>query len=70
MEGHAKKRVERYCDLSNKTTQQFYKVSAPCIDFHHFKDKEMKFVGGVLSNYSKMCTIGAKWKAWYSIVSE
>ena len=31
MEGHAKKCVERYCDLANKTTQQLYKVSTPCI---------------------------------------
>ena len=27
MEGHAKKCVERYCELANKTTQQLYKVS-------------------------------------------
>ena len=45
MEGHAKKCVERYCELSNKTTQQFYKVSTPCIDDHHFKEEEMKSVG-------------------------
>ena len=32
MEGHAKKCVERYCELANKTTQQLYKVSTPCID--------------------------------------
>ena len=41
MEGHAKKCVERYCELSNKTTQQLYKVSTPCIDDHHFKEEEM-----------------------------
>ena len=45
MEGHAKKCVERYCELSNKTTQQLYKVSTPCIDDHHFKEEEMKSVG-------------------------
>ena len=45
MEGHAKKRVERYCELANKTTQQLYKVSTPCIDDHHFKEEEMKSVG-------------------------
>ena len=28
MEGHAKKCVERYCELANKTTQQLYKVSS------------------------------------------
>ena len=44
MEGHAKKCVERYCELANRTTQQFYKVSIPCID-DHFRDKELKFVG-------------------------
>ena len=44
MEGHAKKCVERYCELANKTTQQLYKVSTPCMDDHHFKE-EMKSVG-------------------------
>ena len=45
MEGHANKCVERYCELANKTTQQLYKVSTPCIDDHHFKEEEMKSVG-------------------------
>ena len=45
MAGHAKKCVERYCELANKTTQQLYKVSTPCIDDHHFKAEEMKSVG-------------------------
>ena len=45
MEGHAKKCVERYCELANKTTQQLYKVSTPCIDDHHFKEEEIKSVG-------------------------
>ena len=44
MVGHAKKCVERYCELANKTTQQLYKVSTPCIDDHHFNE-EMKSVG-------------------------
>ena len=44
-EGHAKKCVERYCELANKTTQQLYKVSTPCIDDHHFKEEEMNSVG-------------------------
>ena len=48
MEGHAKKCVERYCELANKTTQQLHKVSTPCIDDHHFEE-EMKSVGD-LSN--------------------
>ena len=45
MEGHAKKCVERYCELAKKTTQQLYKVSTPCIDDHHFKEEAMNSVG-------------------------
>ena len=52
MEGHAKKCVERYCELANRTTQQLCKVSTPCIDDHHFKEKEMKSVGEL----SKVCS--------------
>ena len=48
MEGHAKKCVERYCELANKTTQQLYKVSTPCIDDYHFKEEELKYVGELL----------------------
>ena len=33
------------CELANRTTQQLYKVSTPCIDDHHFKEEEMKSVG-------------------------
>ena len=44
MAGHAKKCVERYCELANKTTQQLYEVSTPCIDDHHFEE-ETKSVG-------------------------
>ena len=52
MEGHAKKCVERYCELANRTTQQLYKVSTPCIDDHHFKEEELKSVGEL----SKVCS--------------
>ena len=52
MEGHAKKCVERYCELANKTTQQPYKVSIPCIVDHHFKEEELKSVGEL----SKVCS--------------
>ena len=45
VECHAKKCVERYCELATKTTQQLYKVSTPCIDDHHFKEEEMTSVG-------------------------
>ena len=52
-EGHAKKCVERYCELANKTTLQLYKVSAPCIDDHHFKE-ETKSVGELSSTCSQI----------------
>ena len=52
MEGHARKCVERYYELANKTTQQLYKVSTPCIDDHHFKEEELKSVGEL----SQVCT--------------
>ena len=42
MEGHAKKCVERYCELASRTTQQLYNVSTLCIDDHHFKEEELK----------------------------
>ena len=45
MEGHAKKCVERYCKLANKTTQQLYKVATPCMDDHQLKEDEIESVG-------------------------
>ena len=52
MAGHAKKCVERYCELANRTTQQLYKVSIPYIDDHHFKEEELKSLGEL----SKLCS--------------
>ena len=54
MAGHAKKCVERYCELANKTTQQLYKVSTPCIDDHHFIEEEMKSVGELSNTCSQI----------------
>ena len=36
MEGHPKKCVERFCEHANKTSEQIYKVAAPCMDDHQF----------------------------------
>ena len=45
--------MERSCEVANKTTQQLYKVSTPCIDDHHFKEEEeFKSVGEL----SKVCS--------------
>ena len=54
MAGHAKKCVERYCELANKTTQQLYKVSTPCIDDHHIKEEETKSVGELSNTCSQI----------------
>ena len=46
MAGHAKKCVERYCELAFWTTHLLSQVSTPCIDDdHHFKEEDMKSVG-------------------------
>ena len=51
-----------YCELANRTTQQLYKVSTPCIDDLHFQEEELKSVGlivkSVLSNCSEMLVLG------------
>ena len=44
MAGHAKKCVERHCELANKTTQQLYKVSTPCIDDTTSKKKKQNLL--------------------------
>ena len=67
MEGHnAKKCVERYCELTNKTTQQLCKVSAPCIDDHHLKDGRIeirgRIVNSMLSNCFEIIVLDTYWK--------
>ena len=52
MEGHARKCVERYCELANKKTEQLHGVSGPCLDDHHFKKEELESVGEL----SKVCS--------------
>ena len=72
MAGHAKKCVERYCELANKTTQPLYKVSTPCIDDHHFKKEEMKSVGelsNVCSQIVQTCLYMTRFGRSYSLWS-
>ena len=45
MDGHAKKCLERSSELANRTSEQLYKVSTPCIDDHQFKEEELNSVG-------------------------
>ena len=52
------------CELANKTTQQLYKVSTPCIDDHHFKEEEMESVGEL----SQVCSqIVLKCFSWHEL---
>ena len=62
MEGHAKKCVERHCELENKTTRQLHRVATPCLDDHQFKEEEMRSVGELskvlLTDCSYLARIG------------
>ena len=40
--------------MANKTTQQLYKVSTPCIDDHHNKEEETKSVGDLSNTCSQI----------------
>ena len=62
MGGHAKKCVERYCELVNKTTEQLYKVTTPCLDDHQFKEEELGSVGEL----SKACNTCM----WHALVDQ
>ena len=63
MEGHAKKCVERYCEIANKTTEQFFKVATPCRS-SILKRREWiswRIIYGLLTNCSEMFTLGTYW---------
>ena len=65
MEGHAKKCVERHCELAKKTTQQLYKVATPCVDDHHFEEENEsvgEIVYSLLTNCSQMSVSGSFWE--------
>ena len=56
--------VERYCELANKTTQQLYNVSTPCITWPPLQRRRNKIcwriVKCMLSNCSKILILGTK----------
>ena len=59
MEGHAKKCVDRYCELAKKKTQQCFKVATPCMDDHQFKEEDNESVGdNLFSNVSIWLVLG------------
>ena len=63
LEGHAKKCVERYCDLANKTNQRKYEVSTPGLDDREFKEEGICgiIVKSVLSNRPDTIVFGTHW---------
>ena len=61
MEGHAKKCVERFCELANQTTQQQYKVSTPCFDDHQ---KRIGISGRLVLKYLYLARMGRKHILW------
>ena len=64
MESHAKKCVERYCELANKA-EQLYTVSTPCLDDHQFKKEELEKVGEL----SKVCSqVSRDVYTWHELV--
>ena len=75
MEGHAKKCVERHCELANRTTQQLHKVSnsMPWWPSLQRRRNEIcwRIVTSMLSNCCEMPVIpGTNWKTRYSMVSK
>ena len=73
MEGYAKKCVERYCELANKSIQQLHKVVTPCIDNHQFKEENRicwRIVISVRSNCLEMPVFGTHWLTRHSMDSK
>ena len=70
MEGHAKKRVERCCELANRIySTTLPKVSTPCIGDHRSKEEELKSVGE-LSDVSSQIVLKCLYFAthWYTMI--
>ena len=68
MESHAKKCVERYCELVDKTVGQVFKIATPSMDDHQFKEEENGSIGELiisclLPNCSDMSLLSTYWKA-------
>ena len=74
MAAHAKKCVERYCELANKTRQQLYKS---IYSLHRWPPLQRgrneicwRIVTSMLLNCCKMFILGTNWETWYSMVRE
>ena len=74
MEGHAKKCVERYCELVNKNDSTTLQSINSMHWWPSLQRRRIEIRGrigeSVLSNCSEMLILGTDWKTWYSMVSE
>ena len=70
MEGHAKECLEIFCELANKTTQQWYRVSTPCLDDDQFKEEELASVGELSTNCDEMCVLGTQRWTRHTVVGK
>ena len=68
MEGHAKKCVERYCEMRNKTTQQLYRVATSCFDDHYFKEKLWDLSENCQRFAPKLFSNACIWHAWEDLI--
>ena len=68
MEGHAKKCVDRHCELANKTPQQLYKVTIPCLDDHQFKEEEMGYLLENCLKFARRLSLDAC--IWHAFVDQ
>ena len=58
MEGHARKCVERYCELANKKVEQLYRVSSLCLIFNSKHEELESVVRSLLTNCLEMLVLG------------
>ena len=74
MEGHARKCVERFCELANKKVEQLFNVSSPCWDDHQSEQEELESVGEL----SQVCpqfvlkkfVLGTNWETRHSMACQ
>ena len=73
VEAHARKCVERYFELANKKTEQFHKVSSPCLDDHQIKKEDSENTGElsqVCSHILEMLVLGQNGSTRHSLISQ
>ena len=74
MEGHARKCVERYCELANKKVEQLYKVWSPLLAWSSSQAGRTwiswRMMTRMLTNCFEMLALGTNWTTWHSVVGQ